>query len=68
MTPFTVAIATVVLSLVTMLLGLITDRETQKIFQKANVTERPKKALHIIMGILVFLSAGYNVILLSAHP
>lgn len=68
MTPFNLAIATVVISIITMLLGLITDRETQKILQKASVSERPKKALHIIMGILLFLSAGYNAILLSAHP
>jgi hypothetical protein len=68
MTPFMVAIATVVLSLLAMFLGLITDRETQKILQKANVNERPKKALHVVMGILVFLSAGYDMLLLSAHP
>ncbi|CAB1130027.1 conserved protein of unknown function [Candidatus Hydrogenisulfobacillus filiaventi] len=68
MSALTVAAITTILALLTMILGAVTNRELERILAQAGVKERPKRALHVILGVLVFIGAGLDWILLAGHP
>lgn len=68
MSPAMLSAVTTVFTLIAMVFGLLTARETEAILQKANVSERPKKVLHVVFGILVFLASAYCTVLLFQKP
>jgi len=67
LTASVVSALTTVFALLAMVFGFLTRKETEEIFQRANVTERPKRALHIVFGILVLLASVYCTLILFQH-